>query len=79
MAYTINEEKCLKCGICVKGCPEGAIVVIDQVTEPDGLVLYTTRIEETKCTECGVCVSEEWWCPAQAITKADTMEKIHNT
>ena len=78
MAYVINKEKCLKCGICVKGCPEGAIVVVEQVTEPDGLVLYTTRIDETKCTDCGVCVSEEWWCPAQAITKADATEKIHS-
>ena len=77
MAYTINEEKCLKCGICVNGCPEGAIVVVDQVMEPDGLLLYTTRIDETKCTDCGVCVSEEWWCPAQAITNADTTEKVN--
>lgn len=68
MAYKINEGKCLKCGICVKGCPEGAIILIDQVTEPDGLVLYTTRIDDGKCTDCGVCVSEEWWCPAQAIS-----------
>jgi len=70
VAYKINEEKCLKCGICVKGCPEGAIIVADQVKEPDGLMLYTTRIDEGKCTDCGVCVSEEWWCPAQAIAPA---------
>jgi ferredoxin len=70
VAYRIIEEECLKCGICVKGCPEGAIVADDRVTEPDGLVLYTTRIDESKCTDCGVCVSMEYWCPAQAIVPA---------
>ena len=70
MAYKINTDKCLKCGVCIKDCPEGAIVVDDQVTESDGLVLYTTRIDEGKCTDCGVCVSMEYWCPAQAITPA---------
>ncbi|MFC1921483.1 indolepyruvate ferredoxin oxidoreductase subunit alpha [Chloroflexota bacterium] len=70
MAYKIDTKKCLKCGLCVKECPEGAVVVDDQVTEPDGLVLYTTRIDEGKCTDCGVCVSMEYWCPAEAIAPA---------
>ena len=70
MAYKIDTDKCLKCGICIKDCPEGAIVADDQVTEPDGLVLYTARIDEGKCTDCGVCVSMEYWCPAQAIAPA---------
>lgn len=69
MAYSINTEKCLKCGLCVTECPEQAIVVGEKVTEPDGLILYTTRIDQDKCTECGVCVSYEWWCPAKAIEK----------
>ena len=69
MAYRINEKKCLKCGLCVTDCPEGAIVVDDKVTEPDGLVLYTVRIDQDKCTECGTCQSHEWWCPAKAIDK----------
>lgn len=69
-AYTILEQKCLKCGLCVTRCPTSAIVAEDRVTEPDGLVRYTTRIDGAKCTACGVCVSEEWWCPAQAIGKA---------
>lgn len=25
----INEEKCNGCGVCVTGCPEGALQVID--------------------------------------------------
>ncbi len=70
MAYKINKKKCLKCGVCIKGCPAGAIVVDNKVTEPDGLVLYTTRIDAKKCNDCGVCVSMEYWCPAQAIAPA---------
>jgi ferredoxin len=69
VAYKINKA-CLKCGICIDGCPEGAIVVDKRITESDGLVLYTTRIDPKKCTDCGVCVSFEWWCPAKAIVKA---------
>ena len=70
MAYKIDTKKCLKCGICVKGCPEGAIVVDKKVKESDGLVLYTTGIDAGKCTDCATCVSEEYWCPAEAIAKA---------
>ena len=70
MAYKIDENKCLKCGLCVEGCPEGAIVVDEKITEDDGLVLYRTRIDAAKCTDCGTCVSHEWWCPAKAISKA---------
>ena len=70
MVYKINTKKCLKCGLCVDGCPEGAIDVDDKVKESDGLVLYTTRIDPKKCTDCGTCVSFEWWCPAKAIGRA---------
>lgn len=70
MAYKIDTGKCLKCGICVKGCPEGAIVVDEKITESDGLVLYKTRIDPAACTDCGTCVSFEWWCPAKAISRA---------
>jgi len=69
VAYKINTEKCLKCGLCVTQCPHQAIVVDDKVREDDGLVLYTTRIDTDKCTECGECVAYEWWCPAQAIVQ----------
>jgi ferredoxin len=71
MAYKINTKKCLKCGLCVKGCPEGAMVVDNKVKESDGLILYTTRIDPKKCTDCGTCVSFAWWCPAKAIIKAN--------
>jgi ferredoxin len=70
MAYKINPKSCLKCGICIKKCPEGAIVSGTPIKESDGLLLYPTKIAAKKCTDCGVCVSEEYWCPAQAISQA---------
>jgi ferredoxin len=53
----------------VTQCPDKAIVVVNKVTEDDGLTLYTTRIETEKCTSCDACFSFEWWCPAKAIVK----------
>ncbi len=70
MAYKINAKKCLKCGLCVTQCPEKAIVVVNKVTEDDGLTLYTVKIDPKKCTGCDACFSHEWWCPAKAISKA---------
>ena len=70
MVYSINPQKCLKCGLCVTQCSHHAFVVDEKVTEPDGLVLYTTRIDTNLCVECGECLDTlEWWCPAKAIVR----------
>ena len=69
LAYKINTDKCLKCGVCVTECPEKAIIIDEKIEESDGLVLYVTRIDPAKCTDCGTCVSYEYWCPAQAIAE----------
>ena len=45
---------CLACGICVKKCSEGAIVINNNHAE----------INETKCTGCGTCISA---CPVKCI------------
>ena len=52
--YTVNQDACRKCKVCVRelGCP--AIV-----TEGD-----TVKIDETLCYGCGVC---SYVCPFQAI------------
>ena len=68
MVYKITEV-CLKCGLCVKQCPEGAIIAGEKI-RTDGLVLQPVSIDRQKCTDCGVCVSTECWCPAQAIIRA---------
>lgn len=69
MPYMVVTEKCLKCGYCVGRCPEGAIIA-DPEIQWEELTLQPVHIDPEKCTDCGVCVSEEWWCPAQAITAA---------
>ena len=65
MPYQIT-DKCLQCGYCINRCPAGAIIP-QPIIEQDDLRLQPVIIDEEKCTDCGVCVSEEWWCPAQAI------------
>jgi ferredoxin len=68
VAYKITEA-CLRCGVCISKCPAGAIIPGEQI-EVEGLILQPVSIDPRKCTDCGVCVSQEYWCPAQAIIKA---------
>jgi NAD-dependent dihydropyrimidine dehydrogenase PreA subunit len=70
MAYKINARLCIKCGICVQRCPEKAFIPLKPSREPGGLILQPVKIDPEKCNDCGVCLSEEWWCPGKAISKA---------
>jgi ferredoxin len=53
MAWSIDNNKCLRCGGCVSVCPTAALELRDNV-------IY----DEKLCTLCGVC---EKACPADAI------------
>ena len=45
--YTVHEDKCKKCGMCMKpGCPA-------MTKNADG----TIHIDDTMCTGCGLCES----------------------
>ena len=56
--YTIDENKCKKCGLCARNCPVDAI---------RGVVgKETFRIDKEKCIRCGLCLSS---CPFKAISK----------
>ena len=45
--YTVHEDKCIKCGMCMKpGCPA-------MTKNADG----TIHIDDTMCTGCGLCES----------------------
>lgn len=51
----IDEEKCNGCGICVPGCPEGALQIIDGKAR---------LISDLFCDGLGACIGE---CPQGAI------------
>ena len=59
-AKNVCTVACIKCKICEKNCPEGAIVVL---ADAQGSVAV---IDESKCTNCGLCVEK---CPTKAIEK----------
>lgn len=52
---TIDEDKCNGCGVCVPGCPEGALQVID------GKVRL---VSDLLCDGLGACIKE---CPVDAL------------
>lgn len=57
---TIDQEKCIKCGICVNECPEQILRIGENVPED---------ICSEKCIACGHCVAV---CPKEAIDNVKT-------
>lgn len=53
MAYKIQADKCVGCGLCKEACPMEAI--------KEGTPY---EIDPEKCVDCGTCASE---CPNEAI------------
>jgi len=54
----IDLDKCLKCGICWKFCPEPAIVIQDE----------WPVVDYDYCKGCGICAEE---CPAKCIVMVE--------
>lgn len=52
--YTVDEEECTGCGVCLEHCPSGAIEMHGRVAE----------IDQALCTSCGSCCEA---CPQEAI------------
>jgi len=53
----IDRDKCIKCYICWKFCPDVSVKVADDDAYPE--------IDYEFCKGCGICVRE---CPKDAIT-----------
>jgi 2-oxoacid:acceptor oxidoreductase delta subunit (pyruvate/2-ketoisovalerate family) len=52
-----DQEKCIKCYLCIDFCPEGAISALP---EKQGV-----QVDFDYCKGCGICASE---CPQKAYT-----------
>jgi NADH-quinone oxidoreductase subunit F len=48
ITYSVIEEKCPGCGLCVKACPQGAITARVK-KEP-------VLLDQSKCVKCGACL-----------------------
>ncbi|MEG1256099.1 4Fe-4S binding protein [Clostridium sp.] len=58
-----NDDKCVGCGICIKGCRQGALKLVDK----------KIQFDRSKCVNCGGCVRS---CKPGAFTIKETGAKI---
>ncbi len=64
MAYEIDKDKCIGCGLCERQCPVSAINKLDYI--PEGHKLPSREIDKNKCIKCGLCMAS---CKIKAINK----------
>ena len=66
LRFTIDTERCIGCGLCVKKCPADCIIRLDASDYPDKKK-PPFRIDSVKCAKCGECLAA---CKFKAVLKA---------
>ncbi len=64
LKFTIDQDKCIGCGLCAKNCPVDTIVRTDYIAP--GHKLASFEIVQDKCIKCGACMAN---CKFKAISK----------
>ena len=64
LTFTIDQDKCIGCGLCARNCPADAISKTDYVAP--GHKLPSLTIDAEKCVKCGACIGN---CKFKAISK----------
>ncbi|MBO4229918.1 MAG: 4Fe-4S binding protein [Clostridia bacterium] len=59
MAYSIDQDKCMRCGTCEIECPFHAVLISN---------IGTFSIDPDTCKSCGICLSV---CPVDAPFRED--------
>ena len=49
---TINTERCKGCGLCVKACPKGSIVIATHINKSG---YFPAQVNGSSCTGCAMC------------------------
>lgn len=63
-----NKNRCMKCGICVSACSNGAIKVVYSFKRN-----FRILLDHKKCVLCGKCVVI---CPASKMTKKNVLNRL---
>ncbi len=76
----INRDLCVECGLCVKACHFGAIIIRERpCSKACGVGAISpsedcsARIDYEKCIECGACISA---CPFGAISDRSDIVRV---